>query len=500
MIGSGSLKIGALSMADLLPKATFHGASDIWFTSCCSDASSCRRGDVFVAVIDVDGDGHESISRAVKRGVTGIITERLVPNCEVPVCIVPDTRIALGEISHALAGFPSRRINVVGVTGTHGKTTTTCLIKSVFKAAGLESGIMNTMGYCDGQRTSPAAITTPPAPILANYLARMRDNGCTHGIVEMSSESLAQHQTSGIELDVACVTNVHSGHLDYHGNAQNYREAKWRMLEQLRTQGLAVLNADDDVCCEFLDQFAGPALTIAMQRPAELTGTVMERLPSEQTFLLQCGSDSIPVRTHIIGDHHVYNCLTAAAVGLAYRIDLPTIVRGLEVVDQLPGRLQRIECGQPFNVFVDDARTPEALEISLRTLREITQGRLICVFGAKGERDRQQRPLMGQAIAKMADLTVLTEDSPRHEDSAAIVEQVLQGMRDAPEVIVELDRACAIDTALSVAEAGDCVLITGRGHQTHQLIGRQQVYFDDREVASMLLRGPGFDVDIRRAA
>lgn len=482
MTGKSLLKVTGLPVSEILPDGQIFGAEEIWFSSCTSDSRACRSGDIFVAIIGDRLDGHTFIDEAVRQGAQAIIAERLIPSLEVPLYIVPDSRVAYAELCHALAGFPSRRLNVIGVTGTHGKTTTTCLIQSIIKMAGLHSGVLNTLGYCDGQRTSPAVLSTPGAAVMADYLAKMRAGGCTHAVVEFSSRAIATRRTVGVELDVACVTHDQHGHVDSHDTTA-------QIFEQLRPEGLVVLNADDDKCAEYQDQLPNPVLTIGMRRPAAVTAMVLERVPSEQTFLLQWGTDTIPVRTHIIGDHHIYNCLAAAAVGLAYGVDLATIVRGLENVDEIPGQLQRIECGQKFQVFVDNAHTPEALENSLRTLREVTSGRLICVFGAAGNRDREKRPRMGETVAMLADASIVTDDNPRNESSSEIVEGILRGMQSAEDVLVEFDRASAIEIAIASADEGDCVLIAGRGHESWQILGNQRLPLDDREVARHCLRG-----------
>ncbi len=223
------------------------------------------------------------------------------------------------------------------------------------------------------------------------------------------------------------MTNVTHDHLDYHASLRNYRLAKAKLFDHLADEGFAVLNADDPGSAGYLRQLDGPVLTVGIEAAAEITATPVEQCLSEQTFLLTAGSETVPVRTQMIGTHHIYNCLAAAAVGLAYGIELTTVVRGLESVGHVPGRLERIECGQPFGVFVDFAHTPDALTGVLKTLRQVTAGRLICVFGAGGERDRQKRPLMGRAVEQGADVAILTNDNPRHEDPQAIFRDVLDG-------------------------------------------------------------------------
>jgi UDP-N-acetylmuramoyl-L-alanyl-D-glutamate--2,6-diaminopimelate ligase len=277
--------------------------------------------------------------------------------------------------------------------------------------------------------------------------------------------------------------------LDYHASLSDYRRAKAKLFDQLSDEGFAVLNADDAGSADFLRRLEGPALTVGIQNAAEITAIPVEQFASEQTFLLCAGSETVPVRTQMIGTHHIYNCLTAAAVGLAYGIELTTIARGLESVGHVPGRLERIECGQPFSVFVDFAHTPDALTGVLKTLRGVTSSRLICVFGAGGERDREKRPLMGRAVEQAANIAILTNDNPRHENPGAIFRDVLQGCCQPNLMKVVPDRQAAIERALSMAEPGDCVLIAGKGHEKYQMVGNERVPLDDCDVARRWLYG-----------
>jgi UDP-N-acetylmuramoyl-L-alanyl-D-glutamate--2,6-diaminopimelate ligase len=343
------------------------------------------------------------------------------------------------------------------------------------------------LGYLDGARVEEASHTTPPPERLAALLARMVRNECTHAVMEVSSHALDQSRVAGACFDAACVTNVTRDHLDYHASLRDYRAAKSKLFDHLSGEGFAVLNADDPGSAAYLRRLDGPVLTIGIDSPAEITAVAFEQCASEQTFLLTAGSETAPVRTQMIGVHHIYNCLTAAAVGLAYGIDLTTVVRGLESVGHVPGRLERIECGQPFGVFVDFAHTPDALAGVLKTLRSVTAGRLICVFGAGGERDREKRPLMGRAVEENADACFLTNDNPRHEDPQAIIGDVLAGFHAPASVGVLPDRVEAVHGALSAARPGDCVLIAGKGHENCQIIGNQRLPLDDREVARQWL-------------
>jgi len=471
----------------LFPEATLVGSRDVEVRACVCDSRRVEPGDLFVAIAGGRHDGHEFVAEAIHRGCSAVLSQRPLPEVSVPVCIVADPRAAYGRLCQALAGDPSRHLKVIGVTGTNGKTTTSCLIARMLTHAGSKVGLLGTLGYFDGDRCDDATLTTPPADRLADYLSRMVDNECDYAVMEVSSHALAQSRLAGIELDALCVTNVRRDHLDYHKTIDDYRLAKSKSLDYLRPEGLAVLNADDPASAGFLSKIDGPVLSVAACAPAEITGTLVDRHLSEQTFLLTAGSETIPVRTRMIGLHHVYNCLEAAAVGLAYGLDLPAVVRGIEAVEYIPGRLQRIECGQPFGVMVDYAHTPDALAGCLRALRPVVAGRLICVFGAGGDRDREKRPLMGHAVEENADLAIVTNDNPRTEDPGAILGDLLSGFARPSEAQVIADRREAIHVALGLARTGDCVLIAGKGHERHQVVGTERLPLDDYEIAASWL-------------
>jgi len=483
-----------VSLGDLFAGAQFLGAGEVRVESCSVDSRRCRSGDLFVALAGVSHDGHDFAADAVARGATAVLCQRPIPALAVPQCVVSDSHTALGHLCQALVGNPSRRVRVVGITGTNGKTTTTALVASVLRAAGCGVGHLGTLGYSDGVEVAPATLTTPCAPELAKWLARIEANGCSHAVMEVSSHALALGRVAGVEFDVACLTNIWRDHLDFHGSLGEYRRAKARLFEHLRPSGLVVLNVDDPVAARFSATLDRPVLTVSMRGPAEVTATVVDRCRSEQTILITAGTQTAAVRTAMIGDHHVSNCLVATAVGLAQGFELPTIAAGLEAVQSVPGRLDRIECGQPFGVFVDYAHTPDALATVLDTLAEVTEGRLICVFGAGGDRDREKRPAMGSAVARRADLAIITSDNPRGEEPAAIARQILAGTDQADsraDVAVELDRTQAIQRALALAESGDCVLIAGKGHETYQLVGKDRLPLDDRQIARSWLYNIG---------
>lgn len=476
-----SFSARALRLAEVLPEGRLI-RGDVSFLSCCSDAERCQPGDVFVAITSAKSDGHEDVSLAVERGAIAVVAERLVV-APVPVCLVDDTREALGQLCQAIAGNPSERMKVIGVTGSHGKTVVTMLLASVLEAAGEAVGVMSSIGYSDSIEQSVAPKATPAPETVGRWMSRMAMTGCTYAILETSSRGLAERRFAGIEFDAAVMTNLRQEHVEAHGSVENYRNAKRRLFTQLKSSGFAVVNADNDGSQEVLQSLDTPCLTFALHGEGEITATVIERHASEQTFLLHAGSETIPVCTRMIGDQHIMNCLAATAVGLTLGIDLPTIVRGLEKVDYVPGRLERIECGQPFSVFVDAARSPESLAHTLKTLRQTTTGRLICVFGCPGERKRSIRAKMGRVVERGAMLGVITNDDPRHESPLEIAHDILDGYDKPSKARILPQRTEAIRWALNEARPGDCVVIVGKGERTFQVLGRKKVSHDDRDVA-----------------
>ena len=359
---------------------------------------------------------------------------------------------------------------------------TALLIAAIFKAAKQNVGTFSTLGSTDGCKIGSALPHFPSPPELADWFARTAANGCENAVLEVSCEAMAQRRLAGVELDAAVLTNLRRDHADDHGSLLNVRKLKGRMFDQLKPHGFAVLNADDPASQSFISKLRRPAITFGMQARAEIMATVLERHSSEQTFLLTAGNEAIPVRSRMIGDHHIYNCLAAAAVGLVLGVDLPTVVRGLESIDFVPGRMERIECGQEFSVFVDYARTPDALNASLKALRTVMRGRVICVFGAEGEKDQALRPQLGRVVERLSQYNVITNHNPRHEEPLEIVHDILDGYAHPGKAHVLPDRAKAIAWALSQARPGDAVLIAGKGDENVQLVGNKRAKWDDREL------------------
>lgn len=481
----------AVSLRRLLPSASFIGGADIVARDVVAHSADCDPSTVFAAIAGATQDGKAFVAEAVARGAAAILTDRPLPGSPVPQCIVSDVRRAYAELCHALFAYPSWRLGLVGVTGTNGKTTTTWLTRALLQHAGHRAGLLGTIEYSDSVERVPATLTTPDSRAFAAWLSAMVARRARFAAVELSSHALEQRRCSGTLLDVAVVTNITQDHFDYHGTFDAYRAAKAGLLEMLKRGGLAVLNADDPGAASLADRVPSSAqlCTFGIDAPADLTASSIHTAHDGCAFILQHGGHKVEVQTPLIGRHNISNCLAAAAAGVHFGFSLETIAAGLGALDAVPGRLERIDCGQPFDVYVDYAHTADALQRVIAALRPTTAGRVYCVFGAGGDRDRSKRPLMG-AAACSADVLVVTSDNPRTENPQAIIDEILQGVgRGDAECHVEPHRERAIAWAIEQARPGDCVLIAGKGHERVQIVGSQATPFDDRAVCRRLLAG-----------
>ncbi|HEY3391965.1 MAG TPA: UDP-N-acetylmuramyl-tripeptide synthetase [Lacipirellulaceae bacterium] len=461
---------------------------DLRAASCTSDWRQVERGDVFVAMVEADRDGHDEAVEAVRRGAAAIICERPLPVFDVPQCVVADSRAAYGRLCQALVGDPSRQLKVIGVTGTHGKTTVARLLSSIFRHAGCTFGSLDSFGFSDGFEDRPplGEILTPP--LLARSLAEMVAAGATHAAVELSSRELSTQVPAGVTLDAVCISQVGRKHLAWHGSLENYRNAKRRIFNYLQTDGVAIINADDPVSVGILSDLNHAALTFGLREQAEIVGEVVEQHINEQIFVITAGDESVAVRTPIIGDHHVLNCLAAAATALAYGLPLSAVARGLEAVEHLPGRMDRILCGQDFAVLVDAANSPEALRASLRAARRATSGRLICVFGTPENFDEAELRATGRVLGAMSDVAVIST-SGRMDGTHRACIVIHSGLADRRKARVILDRHEAIAWALGEATAGDTVLIAGLGDRPHTPGDAAESTVADRAVVQNILNG-----------
>ena len=489
----------------VLPEKTVTGPTDRPIRGIAYDSRRVEPGFLFVAIRGLRYDGHSFIPEAVARGAAAVVGERAPAEHGVPYVQVPSSRLALGLLAAAFYGHPSARLVLVGVTGTNGKTTTTHLVRWVLEAAGHPTGLIGTVHNIIGGRSLPVERTTPEAADLQRLLAQMRDAGLTHVVMEVSSHALALHRVAGCAFDVGVFTNLTQDHLDFHASMEDYAAAKARLFARLGRNEIpgtdkpgpkaAVINADDPWGPFMAARSSAPVITYGIRQPADLSARDVQVEPGGVRFVLVTRAGEVPVRLRLTGRFNVYNALAAAGAGLALGIDPATIARGLESLPAVPGRLERIDRGQPFAVLVDYAHTPDGLENVLTTVRELAgRGRVICVFGCGGDRDRGKRPQMGAIAARLADYTVLTSDNPRSEDPEAILDDIEAGIRQVAGAAYErvTERAAAIRRALELARPGDVVVIAGKGHEDYQIFADRTIPFDDRQVAAAALEAMGY--------
>lgn len=453
---------------ELFARSPRTATSRVVVTGCASDWRQVRPGDAFVAVLGDDDDGHDDVTRAVKRGAAAVIVEQPVPVFNVPVYQVEDTRTALGELCHALAGHPSSRLRVIGVVGTQGKSTVIALLESIYAAAGCDVGVLSSIKSYDGMTTGPGVAEAMSPAALASRLARMEAAGCSHALVEFSSQALCQGKVAGVELDTVCATTVDSAHLDLHQNTKNYRDAQRRVLDYLAPAGIAVLNADDPVSCRWLSTLDAPTLCYGLDDQAQITASIVEQNAGETVFILTAGCESAAIRTTIAGAHHVSNCLAAAATALAHGIDLVTIAAGIEAVQKLPARMERIDCGQDFPVFVDAATNAHGLRATLRTARQLAARRVICVVGETLPGDPSEAALARNVVRKLADVAIVT-------DAITAIDDQWMPEDNSSTWQVAADRGEAIAWAVAMACEGDVVVIAGSRGYTESGFGGAEI-------------------------
>jgi UDP-N-acetylmuramoyl-L-alanyl-D-glutamate--2,6-diaminopimelate ligase len=466
-------------------------ASEVAIADVTDQSSKVSPGSLFVAIAGVQVDGHAFIGDAVRNGAVAIIgSKERPPEAGRAVYIrIEQPRRVLALLLHAFHDFPMRDMLVVGVTGTNGKSTTAYLIEALLKAAGYRTGLIGTVENRFGAVREPAAHTTPHPQVLVNYAREMREAGINAVAMEVSSHALSQDRVYGVPFRVAVLTNVTQDHFDYHKTREAYVEAKWKFFGDvlpLQRDAVAVFNLDDEIGREFRRRYAGRAITCGLTAEAEVRARAIASDRTGISFTIETATGSFPVRSRLCGDYNVLNILAAVGSGLAVGIPLETAIQGVESLAGVPGRFEPIAAPAPFDVYVDFAHTPAALENMMAAARRMAgDGRLLCVFGAGGERDSTKREPMGAAVARYADRAIITKDNSRREDPRGIAAQLAAGIesvtaRRCPYDII-LDRAGAIRTILQEAQPGDLVMLAGKGHELFEFEEGEMRPWDDRQ-------------------
>ena len=469
--------------------ATLRGDAEVLVSDVRQDSRTVGEGELFVARKGTSTSGARYSREAVHRGATAVLVERgtSLGDLGVPILEVDDVRAAIGQAAEIVMDFPTRALEVVGVTGTNGKTTVSFLAEAAIRGGGGRPARLGTLGYAFGADVVETPLTTPEADEVSRYAARTRDAGGSHLLMEVSSHALVQRRVDAVEFAVAAFTNLTQDHLDYHGSMEDYGAAKARLFTELSPRR-SVVNVDDPFG-ERLAVDAPGLVSVSRKAGADVC---LETLTSDAGGIrarVRTPLGSVEVASRLVGNHNVDNLLTALAIGAALDVDIESAARALGAAPAVPGRLER--CDGPEDdivVVVDYAHTPDALARALDACRDLTDDGLWCVFGCGGDRDAAKRPLMGAAVSRRADHAVVTNDNPRSEDPRSIADAIERGMTgDGLDYVVELDRSAAISVAISKARPGDVVLVAGKGHEPYQILGENVIDFDDRVEARQAL-------------
>jgi UDP-N-acetylmuramoyl-L-alanyl-D-glutamate--2,6-diaminopimelate ligase len=455
------------------------------------DSKKIREGFIFVAVQGRKTDGHAFIEEAKQKGACAVVGDRADISCQgLPYFKIEDGRLALARLASAFYDFPSKRFKVAGITGTNGKTSASYLVEHLLLSERKKTGVLGTVNYRFEGEVIPAAETTPGPLKIQEIFARMRDRFCEFAVMEVSSHALDQSRTAGIDFETALFTNLTQDHLDYHKTFQNYFECKAKLFLNLSQEKTAVLNADDAWAMKLPQRIKSRLIFYGTKDGSDLRALNFRHGRSGVSFDLRWAHGILPVELPLLGLYNVYNALGALGVASALGLDLPKAVKNLASFKGVPGRLERLDAGQDFLVFVDFAHTPDGLQNVLSALKPYRKRRLIAVFGCGGDRDRGKRPLMGEIASRLCDFVVVTSDNPRFENPADIAGEVKAGFPAGfKNYRVELDRKKAIRQALLMARKDDVVLLAGKGHETTQVIGSEATPFSDREETLRVLHG-----------
>jgi UDP-N-acetylmuramoyl-L-alanyl-D-glutamate--2,6-diaminopimelate ligase len=459
------------------------------------DSRQVREGTLFVAIKGHTIDGHRFVDDVMRRGSAGIISEYDPPTNFVGAWLkVKDARESLARAAAVINGNPSHELDLVGITGTNGKTTTTFLCFALAEAAGIKPAMLTTVEYRIGDKSEEAVRTTPEASDTNRFLRRAVDDGCRMAAMEASSQAIDLHRCDWLRFKIAVFTNLTQDHLDYHHTMENYFDAKKKLFDgRLGEPPVAsVVNVDDEWGRKLIDSLRAEGLkvfTYSQRQPADVMGKDVDvSLIHGTSFRLLTPKGERLIRSPLVGRPHVYNMLAATGAAIELGYDLDAIERGLSTCVGAPGRFERVPNNNGFAVVVDYAHTDDALLNTLKTARELTTGRIITVFGCGGDRDKTKRIPMGRVAGENSDLSIITSDNPRTEGPMEIIREVEIGVKqtgNAYEIVS--DRHEAIFRAISLAREGDVVIIAGKGHETYQIIGNDKFHFDDREVAAEAL-------------
>lgn len=456
-----------------------------------------NQGDLFVAIKGYKLDGHDFIGEAIKNKASCIVAEE-DNTYQVPAkLLVDDSRLALAQLSDRYYNLPSRKLKVIGITGTNGKTTISYLLKSILQTKENKTGLIGTIAHYIGNQKILAQNTTPESLDLQRIFSQMLEQEVRYVVMEVSSHSLALKRVENIDFDIAIFTNLTQDHLDFHQDMQSYKEAKGKLFEMLgKKEDRTIINLDDPNWKYFYGKTNVPKITYSLKNgEADVFVEEVDLDLNGSQMSISTPSGELEVKIKLIGEQNVYNALAAIAGSLALNFDLENIKFGLEKAEDIPGRLEKVNLGQPFTILIDYAHTPDALQRVLTTAKKLAAGRVIALFGCGGDRDKTKRKVMGKFASQIADYIIVTSDNPRTENPSSIIDDIFKGITRENNIQRTEDRAKAIAQAIDLAKPEDIVVIAGKGHEDYQIIGEQRFHFSDREKAEEILEGMGYKVN-----
>jgi UDP-N-acetylmuramoyl-L-alanyl-D-glutamate--2,6-diaminopimelate ligase len=445
------------------------------------DSRKVATGHLFIAVKGYQSDGHRFLKQAEEQGAVAAVVQHKNVLSKIPQIVVKDSRQMMGLLARNFYSREIEQLDLIGITGTNGKTTTSYLVQSVLQEAGISCGLVGTIHYIIGQDKINAWNTTPEAVDLYEMMSQMQKFGNKVCALEVSSHALALKRVAGLQFKAAVFTNLSRDHMDFHMDMENYFKDKEKLFDQLAASGTAIINNDDEYAKRLKEKHE-KAITFGTNNQALVYATEWNVSRYGTHLFAQTPQGKVEINSNLVGDFNVYNLLTALSVGLAMDIPLPVIKQGLENVKSVPGRLEAYPLTNHSLALIDYAHTPDALEKALTASRKITTNRLRVVFGCGGDRDRGKRPQMGRIAQKLADVVYVTDDNPRTENRKKIIDDILQGMRKSNTINVVYDRREAIRQAVQEANKGDVVLVAGKGHENYQILGTVKYDFDEAAI------------------
>ena len=465
-----------------LGKSISFGEREVTFIT--DNSAKVSEGCIFICIEGKHFDGHTKAAEAIEKGAAAVVVQKDL-GLERQI-LVENTRSAYAYICAAFYGHPERNLKIIGVTGTNGKTTSCFILKSILDGMGHKTGLIGTVKNIVGDKEYPAALTTPDCYELFGLYKEMVEAGCEYCVMEVSSQALDQHRVDGVHFEAAIFTNLTRDHLDYHGTFENYMSAKRKLFEN---SSLAIMNIDDESAAFMTEGLDCRTVTFSVDNnKCDYSAKNIRIASSGVKYELVSNNNIGRVKFAVPGKFSVYNSMGAAVCLVEMGMDFKAVLDSLMLCTGVPGRMEIVPADVPYTIIIDYAHTPDGLENVLKCVREITEGKVICLFGCGGDRDKTKRPIMGEIAAALSDVAVITSDNPRSEDPEAIIEDITAGIgKGGAKIIVDSDRKSAIKKALESAGEGDVVVLAGKGQETYQILASGKIHFDEREEVAQIL-------------